>query len=54
MKVGEVTSSQVKAEYLHTQDVRFFVVNPDFDVRRPLVINLTLVKLLKVVDLYKD
>ncbi len=54
MKVGEVTSSVVRANFVLQQDPVFAERNSAFDRAKPLTVNIALLKLRKVADLYRD
>ena len=54
MKVGEITSSVVRSDFVLEQDPGFFEKFPYLNKDKPIVVQLTLLKLLKVVDLYRD
>ena len=54
MKVGEITTSVIIPDFLLLSDPDFAAKFPHFDRAKPIKFQLTLLKLLKVVDLYRD
>ena len=54
MKCNEIASTSVRPDYVKKIDPQFKERHPEYDETRPLIVDIQLMSLCRITDLYKD